>query len=214
MQKYSVFFLTAMSMVLIAVFSVRCSGVEQDGVAGTSQMPKVVTGAAGSLLKPAKPLPAFSLVDHRGEEFGPAQLAGRWSLLFMGFTSCGHLCPPTMYKMTLVQEQLGELVPELPLRILFVSVDPGRDNQLALMDYAEGYGPDVLAVTGPAAELDALAGGLGATWRVIKDDESYVVEHSPALYLINPEGRFAGIFSPPLNSEKIAADIQGYIGSE
>jgi len=207
MQKYSVFFLTAMSMVLIAVFSVRCSGVE--GPASTG-MPRVINGEAGSLLRPAKALPAFTLTDQYGEPFDNARLGGRWSLLFTGFASCRHLCPPTMFKMNMVAESVA-LPSGEALRLVFVSVDPERDSIEDLAEYAGRYSAEVVAVTGESSQLDALVGGLGATWKVTSDTDSYDVEHSPAIYLINPDGRFAGIFTPPLIPEKITADVMSYI---
>jgi len=194
-----------MSMVLLTVFSVRCSGVQPK----SGGMPKVINGEAGSLLRPAKVLPAFQLTDHRGELFNNDSLKGGWSLLFMGFTSCGHLCPPTLYKMSLIAEQSVE-----PLKIVFISVDPGRDSIETLGAYIPQYGDTAVAATGSSEQLDAIVGGFGATWKVIDEPGNYDVEHSPAVYLVDPEGRFAGIFSPPLNAEKMLTDINGYIGSE
>jgi cytochrome oxidase Cu insertion factor (SCO1/SenC/PrrC family) len=53
-----------------------------------------------------------------------------------------------------------------------------------------------------------LVSGLGATSRVIIEPDSYIVEHSPAVYLLDPEGNFAGLFTPPLRVEPMAADIR------
>ncbi|MGH8185097.1 MAG: SCO family protein, partial [Steroidobacteraceae bacterium] len=52
--------------------------------------------AAGTLLDPARPLPAMNFVDQHGAAFGPERLRGRWSLLFFGFTSCPDVCPATL----------------------------------------------------------------------------------------------------------------------
>ena len=187
-----------MSLVLLAVFAVRPTQQSLNDSA-----PRIVDGQAGSLLNPAKPLPPFNLIDHTGAGFTNARLSGKWTLLFMGFASCGHYCPPTMYKLGLVAEQFDPA-----LQVLFVSVDPGRDTQEVLYDYITAYGENFVAVTGDEQALGVLVGGLGATSRVTADPDNYVVDHSPAVFLINPEGGFAGLFTPPHSSDAIVADIR------
>jgi len=193
-----------MSLVLVAVFSARPTS---DSI---SRLPRVIEGDAGSLLQPAKPLPAFVLTDHNGSSFANAELRGKWTLLFMGFTSCGHLCPPTLYKLGLIKDALSSdfaARDEAPVEVLFVSVDPARDSITVLDAYITAYGEGFTGITGEPSQIDALVSGLGATSRVVIEPDSYIVEHSPAVYLLDPDGRFAGLFTPPLRVEPMAADI-------
>jgi protein SCO1 len=205
MHRFSIFFLAAMSLVLLAVFAVRPAS---DSILG---LPRVVEGDAGSLLRPAKALPEFELTDNNGNSFANAQLRGKWTLLFMGFTSCGHLCPPTMYKLGLIKDELNsEFAAQnyAPVEVLFVSVDPGRDSIPVLDAYIEAYGEGFNAIGGEQSQIDILVSGLGATSRVLIEPDSNIVEHSPAVYLLDPEGRFASLFTPPLRVEPIAADVR------
>ncbi len=197
-----------MSLVLIAVFAVRPSVKVMSGIEG---QPRVVAGEAGSLLSPAKELPSFTLLDHKGQTFTNVELGGSYTLLFMGFTSCAHLCPPTMYKLGLVKDALELRFTEkeyAPVRVLFVSVDPGRDSLEVLDEYITAYGENFVAVTGDVEQIDVLVRGLGAMSRVIDTPEEYVVEHSPAVFLIDPDGHFAGLFTPPHSTQSVATDVE------
>jgi protein SCO1/2 len=205
MQRFSIFFLTAMSLVLIAVFAVRPASES------VSDLPRVVAGKAGSLLSSAKPLPGFVLLDQDGESFGNQQLQGQWTLLFMGFSSCDHFCPPTMYKLGLLKDELAaEFLDhgDAPIEVLFVSVDPGRDSLVVLNEYISAYGAGFTAITGVQEQLETLVQGLDATYRVTVDPDDYRVDHSPTVYLLNPEGAFVALFTPPHRVEYMAADIR------
>lgn len=197
-----------MSLVLIAVFAVRPTSES------VSDLPRVVAGKAGSLLSSAKPLSEFMLLDQDGDSFGNQQLQGQWTLLFMGFSSCNHFCPPTMYKLGLLKDELAaELLEydDAPIEVLFVSVDPGRDSLVVLNEYIIPYGAGFTAITGEKEQLDSLVQGLNATYSVNANPDDYRVDHSPTVYLLNPEGALVALFTPPHRVEYMAADIRTVI---
>ena len=60
----------------------------------------------GSVLSPSRTLPDFSLIDHHGQTFGPANLRGHWSLLFFGYTNCPDFCPTTLTTLAALDQGL------------------------------------------------------------------------------------------------------------
>src|SRR6187399_2904703 len=84
--------------------------------------------ASGTALPEQRALPTFNLTDQSGSAFGNSQLAGKPALLFFGFTHCPDVCPTTLALMT----QLHRDPALQALRMVFVSVDPGRDDALTL----------------------------------------------------------------------------------
>ncbi|MGI9331391.1 MAG: SCO family protein, partial [Gammaproteobacteria bacterium] len=66
--------------------------------------------AAVTLLPSGKALPEFSLVDKAGQSVGREAFLQRWSLVFLGFTHCGDICPLTMARMQLIQEAVNGAV--------------------------------------------------------------------------------------------------------
>src|SRR5262245_13044567 len=72
------------------------------------------------------PEAAFDLVDHNGQAFSSASLAGKPYAIFFGFTHCPDICPTTLLEMSNVLGRLGANGDRL--KVLFVTVDPGRDT--------------------------------------------------------------------------------------
>ena len=70
-------------------------------------------------------------------------------------------------------------------------------------------------LTGTRDALDRLCEGLGIAYVKIPGatERDYTVDHSAALVLIDPEGRVAGYFTPPLKVDTLAADLQEIVRS-
>jgi protein SCO1/2 len=155
-----------------------------------------------TLLPSERPLPDLQLVDQDGVATGRDAFTGQWTLLFMGFTSCGHVCPMTMAKLKILHDQLNQ-----PLNIVFVSVDPDRDTPDKIRQYVQNFDSDFSGMTGAPEQIDLLARTLGAPYAVDRTSGDYVVDHSSALFLISPDMGFAGVVTPPLEINAIADDL-------
>jgi protein SCO1/2 len=155
-----------------------------------------------TLLPAPRELPELQMVDKEGELVGREAFYDQWSLVFMGFTSCGHICPTKMAEMRLIRDQL-----DVPLNVVFVSVDPGRDSSAVIKQYVESFDKDFSGMTGSAETIEALANALGAPYFVDPAPGRYIVDHSSALFLIGPDAKLAGIITPPLDIAVIADDL-------
>ena len=163
---------------------------------------------AATVLPVPRPLPGFVLTDQDGRPFGPAQLSGRWSLIFAGFTNCGHICPMTMARLRAIVDAAAA-----PVDVVFVSVDPGRDTPEAIKAYVQRFDPRFIGVTGQPEQLDILANTLGAPYSVVQDEGQYTVDHSTAIFVVNPDGEFAAVFTAPHDVSAIAADLDSLMAS-
>lgn len=165
--------------------------------------------AAGTLLEPARPLPAMDFVDQQGAAFGPERLRGRWSLLFFGFTSCPDVCPATLGVLAQVEKLVADLPPEQRPQIVLISVDPQRDTPEQLAAYVKFFSPSFAGVTGTQEAVDDFARQMGVPVAITKlDGGGYTVDHSAAIFLINPSGEMRALFSPPQTPQLIAGDYR------
>ncbi|MCG6117109.1 MAG: SCO family protein [Aquimonas sp.] len=163
-----------------------------------------------SLLYPApKILPDFKLVADDGRPFTNAELRGRWSLVFIGFTHCPDICPDTMGRLSQARKAMGELAEiDLP-QIVFVSVDPERDSPRLAGDYAQYFEPTARGVSGDHDALMPFTRSLGMVYMQTELDEGgYTVDHSASVAIIDPEGRQIGLVRPPLDPQRIASDLR------
>jgi protein SCO1/2 len=157
-----------------------------------------------------RPLPAFALVDSSGASFGPERLRGRWTFLFFGFTNCPDICPTTLATLAAVRTSLADLPEEQRPSVLFVSVDPGRDTPEALGRYVAHFDPAFTGATGTREAIEALAAALGVAVFVGPPDAdgNYAVDHSAAVFLLDPEARVAALFGTPHEVDPIARDYR------
>ena len=160
------------------------------------QPPSVPTTALA--LPDPNPVPAFELVDQRGAAIDETVFQGQWDLVFFGFTHCPDICPTTLQVLATAKSALEEQgVTPLP-RIVLVSVDPERDTPEILSRYVAYFGAGNLGITGSLEGIRALTSGLGIYFeKQESDDGNYLVDHSAAVLLVDPEGRFSALFSGP-----------------
>lgn len=163
----------------------------------------------GTVWPQPRPLEGFSLSDHHGADFGPAQLQGQWTLLFFGYTSCPDICPTTMLTL---RTAVGTLVEsgESPPRVVLVSVDPERDTADTLGRYVGHFNDAFVGVRGNDAQLEIfvrMAGGMFER-EAPRDDGSYEVAHSASVFVVDPKGRMYAVISPPLKAAAVAEKLK------
>jgi len=144
----------------------------------------------------------ISLINQDAEAFDRSGFENKWSLVFLGFTNCGHVCPMTMAKMRMIQDGV-----EKPLHVVFVSVDPNRDTPDAIRAYVKNYDESFTGLSGDSAEIDKLANSLGAPYFVDTNPDNYIVDHSSALFLIDPSASLAGVISQPVDIEQVVQEL-------
>lgn len=165
-----------------------------------------------TVLDAPRPLPDFTLVDEHGRPVTRADLGGRWTLVFLGFTHCPDVCPMTLQVLARAQQALADAPAEARPAIAFVSVDPGRDTPGQLARYVASFDADIRGLTGDEDALATLAKALGAAYaRVEGEGGDYTMDHTAAVFLLDPQARFVAVFTPPHDARAIAADVRAIV---
>lgn len=163
---------------------------------------------SGTLFKQPRPLPDFSLQASDGSAYTRERLQGRWSLVFPGFTYCPDICPTTLALLKRLNDGLDKR-----LNIVFLSVDPERDTPERLRTYLANFDPDFIGITAAEPQLQQLASAMGISY--LKSDgatpESYSMDHSAGLMLVNPRGELAAYLSPPHELDAMITDLRGLL---
>lgn len=165
--------------------------------------------ASGTLLQPARALADFSLIDNRGRSFASSDLRGHWSLMFFGYTNCPDYCPATLTILAAVEKQLRAAKTPAP-QVIFVSVDAKRDTPEHLDQYVPNFAPDFVALTAPdQPAIEALAKKWGVPVALqYAADGSYSVDHSTAIFVIDPAGKLAAVLTGPFSVDALRSDFQ------
>lgn len=152
-----------------------------------------------------KPLTAFNLIDHHNRPFTLAQLKGRWSFLFFGYTYCPDICPVTLSLLRAVKTALAPRYNDI--QYLFISVDSQRDTPEKLSQYVQFFDPDFIGLTGTQADIDQVVRQLGIIYirKPGSTATDYLIDHSSAILLINPQAEWVGELSAPHTVADITA---------
>lgn len=161
----------------------------------------------------------FQLTDASGRPVDQSLLQGKWNAVFFGFTYCPDVCPTTLQTLIDARRQLGARGEQL--QIVFVSVDPGRDTPEQVTTYLSNF-PGVVGLTGTpdqVAQILKAYKGYAALSCPAEDPaeraklkapqdcpDSYLVDHSSAVYLMDPQGRFTNAVAHQLGPDQ-AADV-------
>jgi protein SCO1/2 len=176
------------------------------GIWSYLQLAKAPAMLAVTVLPTPRALPAFEMTDKNDTTVGQEVFTDKWSLVFLGFTSCGHVCPMKMAEMRSLQSEVDK-----PLQLVFISVDPGRDTPEVIKSYVEGFDKNFNGMTGSAEAIDSVANALGAPYYVDTNPDRYTVDHSSALFLIGPDAALAGVITAPLNLTAVATDLNSLL---
>ncbi len=156
----------------------------------------------------------FELIDQRGNPFSEQDLLGHWTLVFFGFTSCPDICPLTMTELAQFSRRFAEQDAIEPPRVLFVSVDPERDDVAAVADYMSRFDESFTGLTGEDADIREAASQFFVTYSADSEDamhgshqanasspDDYGVSHNAHVSLVNPQGQLHSVIRPPVRSE-------------
>ena len=133
---------------------------------------------------------AFQLVTQHGTAFSERDIGDFPLAIFFGFTSCPDVCPTTLLQMTQDLEALGPDAGKI--RVVFVSVDPERDTPARLGEYMASFDPRIIALTGAADVVEAVARAYGATYRKVATVGGYTIDHTAAVFLLDRTGEYVG----------------------
>lgn len=134
--------------------------------------------------------PLYQLKTQSGETLNRLDLKGRPAAVFFGYTHCPDVCPTTLLEMTQHLEALGKDGDRL--LVLFVTIDPERDTVAHLREFVGSFDRRIIALTGTALEIAAVAHRFGATYdKVVAKDGSYTMDHTTKVFLLDRYGLVA-----------------------
>jgi protein SCO1 len=163
-------------------------------------------GVAGTALASAIGGP-LRLIDQNGKTVTDADLKGKWSLVYFGYTHCPDACPTALNDISIALEELGPK--RDAVRAVFITVDPERDTPEALKAYVTAFDAPILALTGTPDQIAQAAKGYRVYYaKHPEPGGAYSMDHSSVIYVMDPEGRFTASFTHESTPEQIAERLK------
>ena len=148
----------------------------------------------------------FHLTDHTGKARTLTDFRGKVVAIFFGYTHCPDVCPTTLADMSLALDKLGEDAERV--QVLFVTVDPERDNPEFLKQYMPEFNPNFLALYGDMQATEQVTKTFKVRYEKQPTSSGYNVDHSAGTFLIDPKGSVRLLAPYGQRSEWLAEDIR------
>lgn len=158
---------------------------------------------------------AFVLTDPQGRTVRDTDFAGRYRLVYFGYTYCPDVCPVDMQRLAaayrLLEKQDGARA--VRLQPIFITVDPERDTPQVVGQFVAAFHPKFIGLTGSAADIAAVA----KRYRVYygkdeaKDGVPYRVDHSRITVLYGPKGEPVARIPETGTPQEIADEIRRWM---
>jgi len=155
-----------------------------------------------------KVLSDFSLTDGSAKEVSLSDYKGKLVLLNFGYTSCPDICPTTLGNLRTIYSKLDENQDEV--QVLFVSVDPDRDNPGKLEEYVKFFNNDFIGLTGTEDRLKEVSDIFNIFYfkEGVNTDKDYLMSHPTSIYLIDREGKLILKYPHNTKQEFIVEDLK------
>lgn len=157
----------------------------------------------------------FTLTNQDGRRVSDRDFAGKWRIVYFGYTFCPDVCPTGLQMLSAGLKAFEASDPARGAKVvpIFVSVDPARDIPAALKPFVAAFHPRLVGLTGSEAEIAAVAKAYGvyAARGEKQANGGYLVDHSSQAYLMGPDGQPVALLSEEGPPDKIAGELARWV---
>lgn len=157
----------------------------------------------------------FALTNSKGQTVRWGDFAGKYRIVYFGYTFCPDICPTDMQRVAQALKQLKAKDADLAAKIvpIFITVDPERDTRAVVGEFAAAFSPDIVGLTGTPEQIDAAAKAFKVYHSKGEEQPGggYLVDHSQVVYLFGPDGAPIATLPTDKGAAGVAAEIERWV---
>jgi protein SCO1 len=156
----------------------------------------------------------FTLTDKNGREVRWSDFAGKYRIVYFGYTFCPDACPMDVQEMMQGFAAFAKADPTLAAQVqpIFISIDPARDTPARVGEFAAAFSPRLLGLTGTPAQVDQAAKAFAAYYAKGKETSGgYLMDHSRVAYLMDPQGLPIEMLPVDKGRKAVAEDLTKWV---
>ncbi len=156
----------------------------------------------------------FTLTSATGEAVSWSDFAGRYRMVYFGYTSCPDVCPYDTQRLVQARQAFLNERPEAKIAAIFITVDPARDTPQALAQFTRNFSPDLIGLTGTDEQIEQVVADFAAYRALEEEDEFgfYKVTHGPpGAYLFGPQGEPLALLPVDESVDATLAEMRRWI---
>ncbi len=196
-------FLSVFSATLLMSVLAACNPASQSNV--ETEAPLTGADIGGS----------FTLTNQDGEKVSDSDFAGKYRIIYFGFTYCPDVCPVDLMALMQGLALAEKNDPSLAEKIqpVFISIDPERDGPEQLKQYVAAFHPRLIGLTGTAEEIADVAKKYLIIYdkRDVPGSSEYLIDHSRQGYFFGPDGEPVALLPYDGTPQQIADEIQRWM---
>jgi len=155
---------------------------------------------------------SFTLTDQTGRRVSDSAFAGKYRLVYFGYTFCPDVCPTDMATLGAGLRGFEASDPARAARVqpIFITVDPARDTPAVLRQFVSQFHPRFIGLTGSDEEIAQVA----RAYRIFHERgapgavDGYLVNHSQMAVLYGPQGEPIAIVPHDQGAAGVAAELE------
>ncbi len=157
----------------------------------------------------------FALVDQDAHARTDRDFAGKYRIMYFGYTFCPDVCPVDVANLMAGWRAFAKSDPARAARVVpvFVTVDPARDTSPVLKTWTQAIDSHLVGLTGTAAQVAQAANAYGVSYTSQQKgrEGGYLVDHSRAAFLMDPDGKPIALLSHDGTPATIAAELDRWV---
>ena len=150
----------------------------------------------------------FSLTGPEGKTVSLLDFRNKVVLIYFGYTFCPDVCPITLSNLKLIMLDQGEKAEDV--QVIFISIDPERDNYQKLKDYVPYFHPTFIGLTGSEADIAAVAKKYQTIYlkQKVESEAGYLMAHTDVVILVDQNGRYRGRYKSKYDMDKLTTAVR------
>lgn len=157
----------------------------------------------------------FRLTDQNGRAVSERDFAGRYRIMYFGYTFCPDVCPVDLQKIGAGLKALEASDPALAAKVtpVFVTVDPARDTAAIRKEFVANFHPRMVGLGGTPEATKAVAQEYGVYYQLHEPGPGggYLVDHSRQAVLFGPDGQPLALVPAEKAPAEIAAELKRWV---
>jgi len=157
----------------------------------------------------------FTLTGSKGQPVRWADFAGKYRVVYFGYTFCPDVCPTDMSRVAQGLKALKASDPAKAGKIaaIFITIDPERDSEAVVGEFAAAFSPDIVGLTGTPEQIAATAKAFKVFYAKgeAQPEGGYLVDHSNVVYLFGPDGAPIATLPTDKGGEAVAAELARWV---
>jgi protein SCO1/2 len=155
----------------------------------------------------------FTLTDQDGHRVTDRDFAGKYRLIYFGYTFCPDVCPTDVQTLMKGYRKLEADKPDLAASIqpIFITVDPARDTPPVLKQFVRAFHPKLIGLTGSEDEIAKVAKGYAIYYKkqpAPAGGAGYLMDHSRMATLYGPKGEPIALITQDKGAQAVVDDLE------